>query len=37
MVAGVAKLPDGLVIIHDFGAFLSAAEAQSLDALSLES
>ncbi|HEY1722971.1 MAG TPA: chemotaxis protein CheW [Magnetospirillaceae bacterium] len=33
MVAGVAKLPDGLVIIHDFVAFLSATEAAALDVL----
>jgi purine-binding chemotaxis protein CheW len=30
-VAGVAKLPDGLVLIHDVATFLSAAEAASLD------
>lgn len=30
-VAGVAKLPDGLVLIHDVTTFLSAAEAASLD------
>lgn len=29
-VAGVAKLPDGLVLIHDLRAFLSAAEATAL-------
>jgi purine-binding chemotaxis protein CheW len=33
MVVGVAKLRDGLVIIHDFTAFLSAAEAAALDDL----
>lgn len=31
-VAGVAKLADGLVLIHDLTTFLSAAEAASLDA-----
>ncbi len=31
-VAGVAKLPDGLVLIHDLATFLSAAEAERLDA-----
>lgn len=31
-VAGVAKLDDGLVLIHDLTTFLSAAEATSLDA-----
>ena len=30
-VAGVAKLDDGLVLIHDVTTFLSAAEAASLD------
>jgi purine-binding chemotaxis protein CheW len=30
-VAGVAKLDDGLVLIHDVATFLSAAEAASLD------
>jgi purine-binding chemotaxis protein CheW len=30
-VAGVAKLDDGLVLIHDLATFLSAAEAASLD------
>ena len=30
-VAGVAKLDDGLVLIHDLTTFLSAAEAASLD------
>jgi len=29
--AGVAKLADGLVLIHDLEAFLSAAEAAALD------
>lgn len=37
MVAGVAKLPDGLVVIHDLTAFLSTAEIMSLDALGLQS
>lgn len=32
LVAGVAKLEDGLVLIHDLDAFLSEAEAASLDA-----
>jgi purine-binding chemotaxis protein CheW len=31
LIAGVAKLPDGLVLIHDLRAFLSAAEADALD------
>lgn len=31
-VAGVAKLPDGLVLIHDLATFLSAAESERLDA-----
>lgn len=30
-VAGVAKLADGLVIIHDLATFLSQAEAEQLD------
>lgn len=30
-IAGVAKLPDGLVLIHDLETFLSAAEAADLD------
>jgi purine-binding chemotaxis protein CheW len=30
-VAGVARLPDGLAIIHDLRTFLSAAEATCLD------
>jgi purine-binding chemotaxis protein CheW len=30
-VAGVAKLPDGLVLIHDLRTFLSAAEVLALD------
>lgn len=33
LIAGVAKLPDGLVLIHDLRAFLSAAEADALDEL----
>ncbi|MBV9774635.1 MAG: chemotaxis protein CheW [Gemmatimonadetes bacterium] len=31
-VAGVARLPDGLLLIHDPATFLSAAEADRLDA-----
>jgi purine-binding chemotaxis protein CheW len=31
-VAGVALLPDGMALIHDVDAFLSAAEAETLDA-----
>jgi purine-binding chemotaxis protein CheW len=30
-VAGVAKLPDGLVLIHDLTTFLSEAEANAID------
>lgn len=30
-VAGIAKLPDGLVLVHDLDAFLSEAEAAALD------
>ena len=30
-IAGVAKLPDGLVLIHDLAAFLSQAEEAVLD------
>jgi purine-binding chemotaxis protein CheW len=30
-VAGVAKTPEGLVLIHDLTAFLSASESDSLD------
>lgn len=30
-VAGVARLPDGLVLIHDLETFLSEAEAATLD------
>lgn len=30
-LAGVAKLPDGLALIHDLATFLSADEGQSLD------
>jgi purine-binding chemotaxis protein CheW len=30
-VAGVAKLPDGLVLIHDLRTFLSQAESAALD------
>ena len=31
-VAGVARLPDGLVVIHDLAAFLSPAESNQLAA-----
>lgn len=31
-VAGVVKLPDGLIMIHDLDTFLSAEERQALDA-----
>jgi len=34
-VAGVATMPDGLALIHDVDAFLSAAEVESLDAAML--
>ena len=37
MVAGVAKLPDGLAVIHDLSAFLTSAEADALDAVSVPS
>ena len=30
-VAGIARLPDGLVVIYDLRAFLSADEALGLD------
>ncbi len=30
-VAGVARLADGLVLLHDLGTFLSAAEAEQVD------
>jgi purine-binding chemotaxis protein CheW len=30
-VAGVAKLPDGLLLIHDLATFLSVTEAEALD------
>ena len=33
LVAGVAKLHDGLLLIHDLATFLSAAEAEALDGL----
>jgi purine-binding chemotaxis protein CheW len=33
LVAGVAKLHDGLLLIHDLATFLSAAEAEALDSL----
>ena len=32
LVAGVARLPDGLVVIHDLAAFLSPAESDQLAA-----
>ncbi|MEW5928745.1 MAG: chemotaxis protein CheW [Gemmatimonadota bacterium] len=31
-VGGVARLPDGLALIHDLGTFLSEAEAAGVDA-----
>jgi purine-binding chemotaxis protein CheW len=31
-VAGIAKLPDGLIVIHDLERFLSLEEAGQLDA-----
>jgi purine-binding chemotaxis protein CheW len=31
-VAGIAKLPDGLIVIHDLDRFLSLEESSSLDA-----
>jgi purine-binding chemotaxis protein CheW len=34
-VAGVAKLPDGLILIHDLATFLSQAEAEELELLEL--
>lgn len=33
-IAGVAKLPDGLLLIHDLETFLSQAEGTALDAAS---
>jgi purine-binding chemotaxis protein CheW len=30
-VSGIAKLPDGLVLIHDLDTFLSVAEASALE------
>jgi len=36
LISGVAKLPDGLLFIHDLATFLSEAEAQSLDELVAE-
>ncbi|MBV9863427.1 MAG: chemotaxis protein CheW [Alphaproteobacteria bacterium] len=30
-LAGIARLPDGLVLIHDLAAFLSGAESEQLD------
>jgi purine-binding chemotaxis protein CheW len=35
-IAGVAKLPDGLVLIHDLTTFLSEAEAEALAAIDEE-
>lgn len=35
-VAGVARLPDGLLLIHDLATFLSEAEARSLAELAEE-
>ena len=35
-VAGVAKLPDGLLLIHDLATFLSEAEAVALAAVGQE-
>ena len=32
LVAGVARLPDGLLLLHDLRAFLSQAESEHLDA-----
>ena len=32
LVSGAARLGDGMVLVHDLAAFLSAAEAASLDA-----
>jgi hypothetical protein len=31
-VAGIAKLPDGVLVIHDLERFLSLDEARDLDA-----
>ena len=31
-LAGVARLPDGIVLLHDLAAFLAQAEAEALDA-----
>jgi purine-binding chemotaxis protein CheW len=33
LIAGVAKLDDGLLLIHDLSTFLSATEAEALDRL----
>lgn len=33
LVAGVAKLHDGLLLIHDLATFLSVTEAEALDGL----
>jgi purine-binding chemotaxis protein CheW len=32
-IAGVAKLPDGLVLIHDLATFLSNVESEALTAV----
>ena len=32
-VAGVAKMPDGLLLVHDLATFLSDAEALALSAV----
>ena len=33
LIAGVAKLDDGLLLVHDLSTFLSATEAEALDRL----
>jgi purine-binding chemotaxis protein CheW len=33
LIAGVARLPDGLVLIHDLASFLSEAESLALDSV----
>lgn len=32
LIAGIAKLPDGLILIHDLSTFLTAAESEALSA-----
>jgi purine-binding chemotaxis protein CheW len=32
-LAGVVRLPQGLVLIHDLGTFLDEAESQALDSV----